>query len=75
MGVWGFEEQVEGTYIIKHFVQFLGVHDEVGVSYHVVDGIRLDRRDGEKTESKDVDQACPSSVGYRLRVCGKESQG
>lgn len=65
MGFWEFEGQVEATYIIEHFVQLLGVHDEVGVAYHVVDSIRLDRRDWRdwsKTVSNDAGQACPSSV-------------
>lgn len=29
------------TYIIEHFVQVGGVHDEVGVAHHVVYGVRL----------------------------------
>ena len=33
------------TYVIEHFVQLLGIHDEVGVAYHVVDRVRLGRRD------------------------------
>lgn len=36
------------THVIEHFVQLLGVHDEVGVAYHVVDCIRLDERDTER---------------------------
>lgn len=54
---------MEATYIIEHFVQLLGVHDEVGVAYHVVDGIRLDRRGWSETVSNEAGQACPSSVG------------
>lgn len=63
VGIREFEGQVEATYIIEHFVQLLGVHDEVGVAYHVVDGVRLDRRDWRRTESNDAGPACPSTVG------------
>lgn len=38
------------TYIIEHFVQVGGVHDEVGVAHHVVYGVRLQ----SKRERKDV---------------------
>lgn len=41
-------DRVRATHVIEHFVQLLGVHDEVGVAYHVVDCIRLDRRDTER---------------------------
>lgn len=32
---------VRSTYIIEHLVKLVGVHDEVGVTNHVVDCIRL----------------------------------
>lgn len=48
------------THVIEHFVELLGVHDKVGVAYHVVDCICLDRRDTEDTE-------CPAGLaGLRL---------
>lgn len=37
--------RVGATHVIEHFVELLGFHDKVGVAYHVVDCIRLDRRD------------------------------
>lgn len=63
MGIGESEGQVEATYIIEDFVQLFGVHDEVGVAYHVVDSIRLDRRDWSQSVSTDASQACPSSLG------------
>lgn len=35
------------THVIEHFVQLLGVHNEVGVAYHVVDRVRLVRKRGQ----------------------------
>lgn len=42
--------RVGATHIIEHFVELLGVHDKVGVAYHVVDRVCLDGRDTEDTE-------------------------
>lgn len=39
--------QAGSTHIVEHFVELLGVHDEVGVAYHVVDCVRLDGGDTE----------------------------
>ena len=50
------------THVIEHFVQLLGVHDKVGVAYHVVDRVRLGRRDTEDSER---------SAG----LCGCRAQG
>lgn len=50
------------THITEHFVQLLGVHDKVGVAYHVVDRIRLGRRDTEDSERPAV-------------LCGCRAQG
>lgn len=44
------------THVIEHFVELLGVHDKVGVAYHVVDRVGLDGRDMEDTE-------CPAGLG------------
>lgn len=41
-------DRVRATHVIEHFIQLLGVHDEVGVAYHIVDCIRLGRRDTER---------------------------
>lgn len=38
------------THVVEHFVKLLGVHDKVGIAYHVVDCIRLDKRDTEDGE-------------------------
>lgn len=62
MGIEESEGHVEATYVIEDFVQLLGVHDEVGVAYHVVDSIRLDRRDWRQSVSTDAGQAYPSSA-------------
>ena len=39
--------RVGATHVIEHFVELLGVHDKVGVAYHVVDCVCLDRRETE----------------------------
>lgn len=63
------EGQVEATHIIEHFVQFLGVHDEVGVAYHIVDGIRLDRRDTKEVRAQ---QHWPSWPQLRAWAEGRQ---
>lgn len=73
MGIREFKEQVEATYIIEHFVQLLRVHDEVGVAYHVVDGIGLHRKDGV-TECQVTPAKPAPALWSRLRVCAEESQ-
>ena len=50
------------THVIEHFVQLLGVHDKVGIAYHVVDCVRLGRRDMEDSEGPQ------GSVGGGLKV-------
>lgn len=50
------------THVVEHFVELLGVHDKVGVAYHVVDCICLDRRDTEDSERPAM-------------LCGCQAQG
>lgn len=75
MGIREFARQAEATYVIEDFVQLFGVHDEVGVAYHVVDGIRLDRRDGVSQCQVMLAKPAPALWGPGLRVYVKESQG
>lgn len=75
MGIREFARQVKATYIIEDLVQLLGVHDEVGVAYHVVDGIRLDSRDGVSQCQVMLAKPAPALWGPGLRVYVKESQG
>lgn len=52
------------THVIEHFVELLGVHDEVGVAYHVVDCVCLD---GETEGSEGPAVVCGRAARVRAK--------